>query len=47
MGPNEVHEKLNKEMGQWLGLGRVRVRVRVRVSGSASASEVKLGLTRL
>lgn len=45
MGPNEVHEKLNKEMGQWLGLGRVRVRVRVR--GSASASEVKLGLTRL
>ena len=40
-----MHEKLNKEMGQWLGLGRVRVRVRVR--GSASASEVKLGLTRL
>lgn len=38
-----MHEKLNKEMGQWLGLGRVRVRVR----GSASASEVKLGLTRL
>ena len=38
-----MHEKLNKEMGQWLGLGRVRLRVR----GSASASEVKLGLTRL